>query len=89
MRVVDATGANWADVDHERGADQGPFAVTVHGDRDVWADIEDVHARWTARGRPEPERFGLAVESDGRQRVWLDSPSGPTWWSGPAVHARA
>ncbi|MGW9213280.1 hypothetical protein ACWGR4_40795 [Embleya sp. NPDC055664] len=78
LRVIDATGANWADVDHARDRDEGPFVVTVHGDRDVWADIEDVHARWTARGCPGPERFGLEVEPDDRQRVWFESPSGPT-----------
>ncbi|MFI1582735.1 methyltransferase domain-containing protein [Embleya sp. NPDC020630] len=88
LRVIDATGANWADVDHTRGEDQGPFPVTVHGERDVWADIEDTHDRWTALGRPGPERFGLRVEPDGGQHVWFEDPSGPTWpLSGTDRHA--
>ncbi|MGW1997682.1 methyltransferase domain-containing protein [Embleya sp. NPDC001921] len=88
LRVIDATGANRADVDHTRGRDEGPFSVTVHGERDVWADIEHTHARWTTQGRPGPERFGLRVEPDGGQHVWFDDPSGPTWpLPEPAPHA--
>ncbi|WP_159041261.1 hypothetical protein [Streptomyces sp. WM4235] len=58
--MVDATGANRAYVHHEQGWGEGPFAVTVHGDRDVWADTEDVHDRWVLR--PGSQRFDSSLQ---------------------------
>lgn len=78
-RVIDPTGANWADVLHDRGADEGPFRVAAHGARNVWADIEAAHAWWTAAGKPTPDRFGLTVDPEGTQRVWFDEPEGRSW----------
>lgn len=78
-RVIDPTGANWADITHDQGADEGPFRVTAHGERNVWADIEAAYEWWTAESRPTPDRFGLTVEPGGTQQIWYDEPGGPSW----------
>ncbi|MDB1089539.1 methyltransferase domain-containing protein [Streptomyces sp. ACA25] len=52
--------------------------VAEAGPRRVWARLEEAHQVYEAAGRPGPERFGLSVDGD-RQRVWLDSPDGPSW----------
>ncbi|MGR7002650.1 hypothetical protein ACU686_39470 [Yinghuangia aomiensis] len=77
--MIDPTGENWADVVHDRGADEGPFRVAARGVRNVWADIEAAHAWWTAAGKPTPDRFGLTVDPEGTQRVWFDEPEGRSW----------
>ncbi|MFD9538289.1 hypothetical protein [Streptomyces sp. NPDC060010] len=68
--MVDATGANRAYVHHEQGWGEGPFAVTVHGDRDVWADTEDVHDRWVVR--PGSQRFDSSLQ-ELAERGWPTS----------------
>jgi protein-L-isoaspartate O-methyltransferase len=46
----------------------GEATVRVHGPRDVWAELEDVHARWVLAGRPE--RYRVTVpEGGGPQHV--------------------
>ncbi|MGW2033762.1 methyltransferase domain-containing protein [Streptomyces spinosus] len=53
--------------------------VRVHGPRDVWADLEDLHARWEEAGRPETYRVDL-TDAAGDQHV--ASGTGPralTW----------
>lgn len=78
-RVFDATGADRADVTHVLGSDEGPFQVTAHGTRDVWADVEAASTWWVSAGEPAPDRFGLTVEPDGTQRVWHGAPDGAAW----------
>ncbi len=48
---------------------------TVHqsGPRRLWDEAEAAWRWWTARGRPEPTRFGLTVTAAG-QHAWLDDP---------------
>ncbi|WP_328898578.1 methyltransferase [Streptomyces sp. NBC_00441] len=40
-------------------AGPGDGAVRVHGPRDLWAELEDVHVRWEQAGRPEQYRVDL------------------------------
>lgn len=53
--------------------------TTVHqcGPRRLWDEAETAWHWWTARGRPDPDRFGLTVTARG-QRAWLDEP-GDSW----------
>ncbi|MFF9436524.1 protein-L-isoaspartate O-methyltransferase [Streptomyces sp. NPDC014735] len=44
-------------------AGPGENTVRVHGPRDVWAELEDVHARWALAGRPD--RYRVTVPEDG------------------------
>ncbi|MFF8917860.1 protein-L-isoaspartate O-methyltransferase [Streptomyces sp. NPDC015032] len=44
-------------------AGPGENTVRVHGPRDVWAELEDVHARWVLAGRPD--RYRVTVPEDG------------------------
>ncbi|MFE6977129.1 methyltransferase [Streptomyces sp. NPDC057682] len=44
-------------------AGPGEDTVRVHGPRDVWAELEDVHARWVPAGRPDSYR--VTVPEDG------------------------
>ncbi|PZT75214.1 methyltransferase [Streptomyces sp. AC1-42W] len=60
-------------------ADPGGTTVRVHGPRDVWAEFEDVHARWVLAGQPDTYR--VAVPEDGRPQ-YVASGSDPralTW----------
>lgn len=50
--------------------------VTQSGPRDLWDEAEHVHAAWTDRGCPGPDRMGLRLTRE-RQYVWLDDPAFP------------
>ncbi|MFI6002794.1 protein-L-isoaspartate(D-aspartate) O-methyltransferase [Streptomyces sp. NPDC051366] len=69
---------SWASADYEPGADS--FDVVQSGPRRLWDETEAAHLWWDVQGRPEFDRFGLTVDSDG-ERAWLDSPDRPV----PAV----
>ncbi|MGA5218106.1 hypothetical protein ACPCAE_18850 [Streptomyces cinereoruber] len=49
-------------------AGPGEDTVRVHGTRDVWAELEDVHARWVLAGRPDTYRVTVP-EGGGAQHV--------------------
>ncbi|MFJ3505280.1 protein-L-isoaspartate O-methyltransferase [Streptomyces sp. NPDC090135] len=51
--------------DEDSWAVAGPDGntVRVHGPRDVWAELEDVHARWVLAGQPDAYR--VTVPKDG------------------------
>ncbi|MER6108320.1 50S ribosomal protein L11 methyltransferase [Streptomyces hirsutus] len=53
--------------------------VTACGPRDIWAEIQDVAARWRAAG--EPAAYRLRIDADGVQRV--TSPCGALAWQLP------
>jgi protein-L-isoaspartate O-methyltransferase len=60
-----------------RSDGHGGWQTQSHGDRDIWAEAEDVHARWCAAGRPAVYR--LELSSDGTQHV--TSPDGALHWA--------
>ncbi|MFC8536629.1 methyltransferase [Streptomyces sp. NPDC057249] len=62
MTIVAPGEDSWA----VAGPDEG--TVRVHGSRDVWAELEDVHARWALAGRPDTYRVAVA-EGAGPQHV--------------------
>ncbi|MDA0566304.1 methyltransferase domain-containing protein [Streptomonospora sp. S1-112] len=68
--LYDARGS-WAAADHVPGADE--FAVSHHGPRRLWAEVERAYTAWEAAGRPERDRLGLTVSAAG-QAVWVDEP---------------
>jgi protein-L-isoaspartate(D-aspartate) O-methyltransferase len=53
--------------------------VTTCGPRDIWAEVQDVAARWRAAG--EPAVFRLHLDADGVQRA--ASPNGALTWQLP------
>ncbi|MFG3040972.1 methyltransferase [Streptomyces sp. NPDC048330] len=63
LTVVAPEDGSWA----VAGPDEG--TVRVHGPRDVWAEIEEVHARWDRAGRPEEYRVDFGGDAAGVQRV--------------------
>lgn len=63
--VLDAAGSR-ATVREGRVIQRGP--------RDLWDEAERVHAVWTDRGAPGPDRMGLRLTRE-RQYVWLDDPA--------------
>lgn len=71
-------GKTWASADYEPGANS--FEVVQSGPRNLWDETEAAYRWWAERGRPDFDRFGLTVDSDG-ERAWLDSPHHPV----PAV----
>ncbi|MEU9003981.1 methyltransferase domain-containing protein [Streptomyces sp. NPDC048551] len=72
------TGARvWA-ADGSIAALQADGTVTETGPRRLWTALEDAFRAYAAAGSPGPERYGITVDRVG-QRVWLDSPDGPSW----------
>lgn len=61
------------------------WMVEQGGPRSIWDEFEDALELWAGLGRPEPNRFGLAVDPDGGQRLWLDDPDGRSWPLGPPI----
>ncbi|MFO7284317.1 MAG: methyltransferase domain-containing protein [Thermobifida fusca] len=55
-----------------------PDRVEQGGPRRLWEELEQAHAWWVQRGRPEVSEFGLTVGPQGHV-VWLESPDGPSW----------
>lgn len=41
--------------------------------------MEDVLTTWQDAGAPPQSDFGMTVEADGTQRVWLGERDGPAW----------
>ncbi|MEV5340151.1 methyltransferase [Streptomyces sp. NPDC052676] len=62
MTIVAPEDDSWA------VAGPGEGTVRVHGPRDVWAEVEDLHARWERAGRPDTYRVGL-TDGTGTQPV--------------------
>ncbi|MFD7865092.1 methyltransferase [Streptomyces sp. NPDC057682] len=60
-------------------AEPGKATVRVHGPRDVWAELEDVHARWVLAGRPDTYHVTMN-EHGGTQQVRSGTdPRALTW----------
>ncbi|WP_256961965.1 methyltransferase [Streptomyces sp. NRRL B-24572] len=57
--------------------------VRVHGPRDVWAELEDLYARWVRADRPETYRVDLS-DGAGIQRVTSGTGPKALSWSLPA-----
>ncbi|MEU8544826.1 methyltransferase [Streptomyces sp. NPDC048717] len=68
MTIVAPEDGSWA------VAGPGEGTVRVHGPRDVWAELEDVYARWEQAGRPERYRVDLC---DGSGAQHVTSGAGP------------
>ncbi|MFE2609767.1 methyltransferase [Streptomyces mirabilis] len=62
MTIVAPEEDSWA------VADPDGTTVRVHGSRDVWADLEDIHTRWVLAGRPGAFRVDVP-EDGGTQHV--------------------
>ncbi|MFC9590075.1 protein-L-isoaspartate O-methyltransferase [Streptomyces sp. NPDC056944] len=80
MTIVAPEDDSWA------VAGPGDRTVRVHGRRDVWAELETVHALWVRAGHPETYRVDL---SDGTGIQAVTSGTGPTalTWSLPRLPA--
>ncbi|MET9449007.1 methyltransferase [Streptomyces cinerochromogenes] len=73
MTIVAPEDDSWA------VAGPGDGTVRVHGPRDVWAELEDLHARWEEAGRPETYQVDL-TGGVGDQRVTSGpGPKALTW----------
>ena len=49
--------------------------VAVHGGpRNLWRDLEKVHALWEDHGRPDREQLGITITKD-QQSLWIGSPN--------------
>lgn len=74
QRWLLADDGSWACVDEPTGA------VSQHGTRRLWDEVEAIYRQWTQLGEPSRERLGLTVTSGGEHRFWLDGPQA-VWWS--------
>ncbi|MFI1205617.1 methyltransferase domain-containing protein [Streptomyces sp. NPDC020883] len=52
--------------------------VTETGPRPVWGTLEEAHQIYRDAGQPGADRYRVSIDERG-QRVWLDSPDGPSW----------
>jgi protein-L-isoaspartate O-methyltransferase len=71
-------GGSWAEASVNADAG-GRHSLVQGGPRDVWGEVERVAAAWIARGRPDPQRFGLTVSVDGMTALWVDQPVRELW----------
>ncbi len=55
------------------------WRVHQHGPLRLWDAVEDALTTWQDAGAPPQSDFGMTVEADGTQRVWLGEPDGPAW----------
>ncbi|WP_338673875.1 methyltransferase [Streptomyces sp. SCSIO 30461] len=78
MTIVAPDDDSWA------MAGPGDGTVRIHGQRDVWAELEEVHARWEQAGRPETYHVDL---TDGAGLQHVTSGPGPRAlsWALPAL----
>lgn len=56
------------------------WQVHQHGPARLWDAVEDTLTTWQDAGAPPQSDFGMTVEADGTQRVWLGAPDGPAWY---------
>ncbi len=66
------TDTSWAVVTFRDGRTNS--AVYQAGSRRLWDEVETAFRWWSEQGKPELQRFGLTVDSDGHH-AWLDKPS--------------
>ncbi|MFM9448205.1 methyltransferase domain-containing protein [Streptomyces acidiscabies] len=52
--------------------------VSETGPRSLWGALESAYSVFRKSGEPGPDRYGVSVD-EWSQRVWLDSPDGPSW----------
>lgn len=50
-------------------------AVTEHGSRKLWAELEELHHVWDAAGRPNHDQLGLTIDQHGQHQLWQDQPA--------------
>jgi protein-L-isoaspartate O-methyltransferase len=62
---------SWASIDYEPGASE--YLVVQSGPRRLWDETEAAYRWWEEQGRPDFDRFGLTVDSNG-DHAWLDTP---------------
>jgi methyltransferase of ATP-grasp peptide maturase system len=75
MGIVATDDLSWVVIDHS-----GSGTITQGGPRRVWDQCEDLFRLLESLGRPERTRFGLTVDRDGSQHIWLDCPTGQHRW---------
>ncbi|MEU1226179.1 methyltransferase [Streptomyces sp. NPDC005828] len=78
MTIVAPEDDSWA------VAGPGDDTVRVHGPRDVWAELEEVYARWERADRPETYRVDLS-DSTGIQPVTSGTGRKALSWSLPPL----
>ncbi|MBF9135222.1 ATP-grasp peptide maturase system methyltransferase [Plantactinospora sp. S1510] len=74
--LVDGATGSWARVRHH--GDE--VTVTQGGGRRMWDEVAAWCLRWDQAGRPGHNRLGLTVTPEGRQTVWVDTPTGRWRW---------
>ncbi|GAA3058241.1 methyltransferase domain-containing protein [Kitasatospora albolonga] len=74
IQLTDAAGS-LATARHHRW--QAPDAVRQSGPRRLWDEVTAARSWWLEDGRPDLTRFGVTVDPDGTQTVWLDDPDHP------------
>jgi hypothetical protein len=72
---VDRRDLSWARVE---GSDAGPVVVQG-GPQRLRERLEEADALRVGSGRASFARYGLSIDAEGWQRLWLDSPEGQGW----------
>ncbi|MFR9725810.1 methyltransferase domain-containing protein [Streptomyces sp. MS19] len=57
---------------------QSGGTVSETGPRSLWSRLEEAYRVFTEHAEPGPDRYGFTLTA-GTQRVWLDTPGGPSW----------
>ncbi|MFE2562043.1 protein-L-isoaspartate O-methyltransferase [Streptomyces sp. NPDC059352] len=80
MTLVAPEDGSWA------VAGPGEDTVRVHGPRDVWAELEDLHHQWVRAGRPSAYTVDLPADG-GLQSVTAGTGAGQLTWTLPPLAA--
>ena len=56
------------------------WQVHQHGPLRLWDAVEEALTTWQGAGAPPQPDFGMTVQADGTQRVWLGALDGPAWY---------
>ncbi|MEU2157604.1 methyltransferase [Streptomyces sp. NPDC019396] len=78
MTIVAPGDDSWAVADPNDGT------VRIHGPRDVWAELEALHARWEQAGRPDTYQVDLS-DAAGIQHVTSGPGPGALSWALPTL----
>ncbi|MBB5119960.1 ATP-grasp peptide maturase system methyltransferase [Streptomyces eurocidicus] len=55
------------------------WTVHQHGPLRLWDQVEEAILLWQGAGAPDQSRFGMTVDAEHAQTVWIGSPDGPSW----------
>lgn len=76
--ILTAPDGSQAVVAHDPTGNADAWSVTEKGPTSLWGAVERAHVLWEQHNQPHWSRLGLTATPE-ENRVWIDSPDGPSW----------